>query len=70
LLVGLVIGPHGLQFIAASAETKFLAELGVIFLMFMVGLEFSPSADSPWDFCFSRMLRRFRSYRDRRLATK
>jgi K+:H+ antiporter len=44
LLAGLVIGPHGLQFIAASAETKFLAELGVIFLMFMVGLEFSPSA--------------------------
>jgi CPA2 family monovalent cation:H+ antiporter-2 len=41
LLAGLVIGPHGLQFLAATDGTKFLAELGVIFLMFMVGLEFS-----------------------------
>ena len=41
LLAGLVIGPHGLQLIAASDETTFLAELGIIFLMFMVGLEFS-----------------------------
>src|SRR4030081_3378001 len=44
LLAGLVIGPHGLQLIAASDETRFLAELGIIFLMFMVGLEFSLSA--------------------------
>jgi monovalent cation:H+ antiporter-2, CPA2 family len=41
LLAGLVIGPQGLQLVAASDETRFLAELGVIFLMFMVGLEFS-----------------------------
>lgn len=41
LLAGLVIGPHGLQSLAASDETKFLAELGITFLMFMVGLEFS-----------------------------
>jgi len=41
LLAGLVIGPHGLQLLAASDEIRFLAELGVIFLMFMVGLEFS-----------------------------
>jgi monovalent cation:H+ antiporter-2, CPA2 family len=41
LLAGLVIGPHGLQLLAVSDETRFLAELGVIFLMFMVGLEFS-----------------------------
>lgn len=41
LLAGLVIGPHGLQLLAATDGTKFLAELGVIFLMFMVGLEFS-----------------------------
>jgi CPA2 family monovalent cation:H+ antiporter-2 len=41
LLAGLVIGPHGLQLVAASDETRFLAELGVIFLMFMVGLEVS-----------------------------
>src|SRR3981081_3785147 len=44
LLAGLVIGPHGLQLIAASDETTFLAELGIIFLMFMVGLEFSLAA--------------------------
>src|SRR5512132_4249523 len=42
LLAGLVIGPHGLQLVALTDETRFLAELGVIFLMFMVGLEFSP----------------------------
>ena len=41
LLAGLVIGPHGLQLIATSDETRFMAELGIIFLMFMVGLEFS-----------------------------
>src|SRR5258707_7870489 len=41
LLAGLVIGPRGLQLIATSDETSFLAELGIIFLMFMVGLEFS-----------------------------
>ncbi len=44
LLAGLVIGPHGLHLIATSDETRFLAELGIIFLMFMVGLEFSFSA--------------------------
>lgn len=41
LLAGIVIGPHGLHFLATSEEARFLAELGVIFLMFMVGLEFS-----------------------------
>jgi K+:H+ antiporter len=41
LLAGLVIGPHGLQLLAVSDETRFLAELGVILLMFMVALEFS-----------------------------
>jgi len=41
LLAGLIIGPHGLHLIATSDETRFLAELGIIFLMFMVGLEFS-----------------------------
>ena len=40
LLAGLAIGPHGSQILTNSEETKFLAELGVIFLMFMVGLEF------------------------------
>src|SRR5258705_6254904 len=44
LLAGLLIGPHGLHLIATSDETRFLAELGIILLMFMVGLEFSFSA--------------------------
>ncbi|MDB5367906.1 MAG: glutathione-regulated potassium-efflux system protein [Rhodospirillales bacterium] len=41
LVAGLLIGPHGLRLLLPSDETSFLAELGVIFLMFMVGLEFS-----------------------------
>ena len=41
LLAGLIISPHGLNLIVTSDETRFLAELGIIFLMFMVGLEFS-----------------------------
>src|SRR3984893_898022 len=41
LVAGLAIGPHGFQFLAVSDETRFLAELGVIFLMFLVGLECS-----------------------------
>ncbi|WP_027531818.1 cation:proton antiporter [Bradyrhizobium sp. WSM3983] len=44
LLAGLVIGPHGFKLIAASDEARFLADLGIIFLMFMVGLDFSLSA--------------------------
>jgi CPA2 family monovalent cation:H+ antiporter-2 len=41
LATGLVIGPHGLGILTASEGVHFLAELGVIFLLFMVGLEFS-----------------------------
>ena len=41
LLAGLVIGLGGLQLLATSETTCFFAELGIIFLMFMVGLEFS-----------------------------
>lgn len=41
LLAGLAIGPHGLNLVELSEDTRFLAELGLIFLMFMVGLEFS-----------------------------
>src|SRR5687768_11690150 len=41
LLAGLIIGPHGLGLLAATDTTRFLAELGIIFLMFMVGLDFS-----------------------------
>jgi CPA2 family monovalent cation:H+ antiporter-2 len=41
LLAGLVVGPFGFGIVAASDGTRFLAELGLILLMFMVGLEFS-----------------------------
>ncbi len=41
LLVGIVIGPHGMGMIADSAGTRNLAEIGVVFLMFSIGLEFS-----------------------------
>jgi CPA2 family monovalent cation:H+ antiporter-2 len=41
LLAGLAIGPYGLHLVPLGDDTLFLAELGLIFLMFMVGLEFS-----------------------------
>src|SRR5450631_1329526 len=41
LLVGIVIGPHGLGLIPDNAGTRNLAEIGVVFLMFSIGLEFS-----------------------------
>ncbi len=41
LLVGIVIGPHGMGMITDSAGTRNLAEIGVVFLMFSIGLEFS-----------------------------
>ena len=41
LLVGVLIGPSGLKLIPDSEDTRALAEFGVVFLMFSVGLEFS-----------------------------
>ena len=41
LLVGVALGPHGFGVFGSAEDTRFLAELGLIFLMFMVGLEFS-----------------------------
>jgi CPA2 family monovalent cation:H+ antiporter-2 len=41
LLVGLAVGPHALGWIPESGETRHLAEFGVVFLMFSIGLEFS-----------------------------
>lgn len=41
LLAGIVIGPHALGWIPETAETHHLAEFGVVFLMFSIGLEFS-----------------------------
>jgi CPA2 family monovalent cation:H+ antiporter-2 len=41
LVVGLVLGPHALGVLTDSAATRLLAELGVAFLLFTLGLEFS-----------------------------
>lgn len=41
LVVGIVIGPYGLGLIAENKTTYTLAEFGVVFLMFSIGLEFS-----------------------------
>jgi CPA2 family monovalent cation:H+ antiporter-2 len=41
LTVGILIGPHALAWIPDSAGTRHLAEFGVVFLMFSIGLEFS-----------------------------
>ncbi len=41
LFAGLVIGPFGLGLIGETEGLAFLGELGIVFLMFVVGLEFS-----------------------------
>jgi len=41
LLAGIAIGPHALGWIPDSKEGRYLAEFGVVFLMFSIGLEFS-----------------------------
>ena len=41
LIVGVAIGPHALGWIRDTKEVHSLAEIGVVFLMFSIGLEFS-----------------------------
>jgi K+:H+ antiporter len=41
LVVGLLLGPHALGVVSDSGTTRLLAELGVAFLLFTLGLEFS-----------------------------
>ncbi|WP_432722414.1 monovalent cation:proton antiporter-2 (CPA2) family protein [Jeongeupia wiesaeckerbachi] len=41
LFVGMLIGPYALGLIASSEEATHLAEYGVVFLMFTLGLEFN-----------------------------
>lgn len=43
LIVGVAIGPHALGWINTTDEVRNLAEIGVVFLMFSIGLEFSLS---------------------------
>ena len=41
LIVGIAIGPHALAWIPETKEARHLAEIGIVFLMFTIGLEFS-----------------------------
>lgn len=41
LIAGIVIGPHGVGLIAQSTEVDNLAEIGLVLLLFVVGLELS-----------------------------
>ena len=43
LIAGALIGPHSLGWVAEPQEFSFLAEFGVVFLLFSLGLEFSLS---------------------------
>ena len=41
LVAGALIGPHGLNLIADIATVQVLAEIGVVLLLFTIGIEFS-----------------------------
>jgi len=41
LTVGILVGPTGFGFFQESPQTHYLAEFGLVFLMFTIGLEFS-----------------------------
>ncbi|MDE2287810.1 MAG: monovalent cation:proton antiporter-2 (CPA2) family protein [Burkholderiales bacterium] len=41
LVVGVIIGPHAFGVVGDSERMQYLAEFGVVFLMFSIGIEFS-----------------------------
>lgn len=41
LVTGLIAGPYGLSLIQARHEVELLSEIGIIFLLFVIGIEFS-----------------------------
>jgi len=43
LVAGALVGPHGLRLIPDTQEVSHLAELGVVLLLFLIGLELQPS---------------------------
>ena len=65
LAVGMLLGPHALALAADNETTRLLADFGVVFLVFTLGLEFSlprlvairwdvwgvggPRCSSPWE---------------------
>src|SRR5258706_5380295 len=42
LLAGIAIGPWGFKWVAQSEDVRAFAELGVVFLLFVIGLELEP----------------------------
>ncbi len=41
LVSGVIAGPYGFNLISASTEVELLSEIGIIFLLFVIGIEFS-----------------------------
>ncbi len=41
LLVGAIVGPHAFGLVTDSEQTRILAEFGIVFLLFSIGLNFS-----------------------------
>jgi CPA2 family monovalent cation:H+ antiporter-2 len=41
LLTGILAGPHGLGLVKAAHEVEIIAEIGVVLLLFTIGIEFS-----------------------------
>jgi len=41
LIVGVLVGPNGLHLISSQHEVELLSEIGIIFLLFIIGIEFS-----------------------------
>ncbi|MBI2220961.1 MAG: cation:proton antiporter [Acidobacteria bacterium] len=41
ILAGIAAGPHGLAFVATQSEVDLMAEIGIVLLLFTVGLDFS-----------------------------
>ena len=41
MLAGIIAGPHGFNLISVSSEVELLSEIGIIFLLFVIGIEFS-----------------------------
>ncbi len=42
IAVGCILGPHGLQLVSDSALLSDIAQIGIIFLLFLVGLDLQP----------------------------
>ncbi|MDH5485637.1 MAG: cation:proton antiporter, partial [Gammaproteobacteria bacterium] len=43
LIAGVIVGPYGLGLISNVSEIGHLAEIGVVFLLFVIGIELKPS---------------------------